>query len=126
MDDASSAHPPGGGAARGSVRVVVADDSAGMRALLRAQLGTVDGVRIVGVAADGAEAVEQAVREVPDLVLLDIAMPTMDGLEATAEIRRRLPTAKIVVLLRVQRGEDGRPRAGRGGGCLPGEGRPHR
>ena len=98
MHGPSSAHPPGGGESRGCVRVVVADDSAGMRALLRAQLGAVDGVRIVGVAADGAEAVEQAVREVPDLVLLDIAMPTMDGLEAAAEIRRRRPEVKIVVL----------------------------
>jgi len=70
MDDGSSAHPPASEAARSWVRVVVADDSAGMRALLRAQLGTVAGVQIVGVAADGTEAVDQAVRKVPDLVPL--------------------------------------------------------
>ena len=97
MDDANSVSPPGGGPARGSVRVVLADGSAEMRELLRAQLETLDGVRIVGVASDGTEAVAQAVRQVPDLMLLDIAMPTVDGLEATAEIRRRLPAAKIVV-----------------------------
>ena len=97
MDDANSVSPPGGGPARGSVRVVLADGSAEMRELLRAQLETLDGVRIVGVASDGTEAVAQAVRQVPDLMLLGIAMPTLDGLEATAEIRRRLPAAKIVV-----------------------------
>ncbi len=99
MGDASSAHPPGDGAPRGCVRVVVvADHSAGMRALLRAQPASLDGVRIVGVAEDGAEAAEQPVRQVPDLMLLDNAMPTVDGLEAAAEIRRRLPEAKIVML----------------------------
>jgi len=97
MDDAGSAYPPGGGPARGADRVVLADDSE-MQALLRIRLGTLDGVQIVGVAGDGAEAVEQAVRALPNLVLLDIAMPTMDGLEAAAEIRCRLPTAKIMVL----------------------------
>ena len=50
MDDANSVSPPGGGPARGSVRVVLADGSAEMRELLRAQLETLDGVRIVGVA----------------------------------------------------------------------------
>ncbi|MGZ4666204.1 MAG: response regulator [Frankiaceae bacterium] len=98
MDEASSADPPGDGGARGSVRVLVADDSAGMRALLCAQFESLHGVQLVGVAVDGAEAVDQAVRQVPDPLLLDIAMLTMDGLAATAEIRRRVPTAKVVVL----------------------------
>ena len=66
MDEASSADPPGDGGARGSVRVLVADDSAGMRALLCAQFESLHGVQLVGVAVDGAEAVDQAVRQVPD------------------------------------------------------------
>ena len=99
MGDASSAHPPGDGAPGGCVSVVVvADHSAGMRALLRAQPASLDGVRIVGVAEDDAAAAEQPVRQAPDLMLLDNAMPTVDGLEAAAEIRRRLPEAKIVML----------------------------
>ena len=97
MDGANSIFSPGGGPARDSVRVVLADDSAEMRELLRARLETLDGVRIVGVAADGVDSVTQAVRELPDLLLLNIAMPKLDGLEAAAEIRRCLPAAKIVV-----------------------------
>ena len=126
MDDASSAHPPGGEAARGSVRVVVADDSAGMRALLRAQLGTVDGVRIVGVAADGTEAVDAG----GPGGARPGAAGHRDAHYGWVGGDRRDPSTPAHGqdrgAVRVQRGADGRPRAGRGGGRLPGKGRPHR
>lgn len=80
------------------VRVVVADDSPSLRRLVQLTLGLQPGVRIVGEAVDGAEAVEAARREQPDLVLLDIAMPVMDGLEALPLIRRDVPRARVLVL----------------------------
>jgi len=80
-----------------SLRVVVADDSSESRALLRAMLDTVDGVDVVGAAADGAQAVDLVARQHPDLVLLDIAMPVMDGLEAAAAIRASDPDTKIAM-----------------------------
>lgn len=92
---------PGGG--NGSrleppVRVLVADDAADVRTLLRLWLARHGSLEVVAEAADGVEAVSRARTERPDLVLLDIAMPHMDGLEATTEIRRILPECRIVVL----------------------------
>lgn len=80
------------------VRVVVADDSASLRRLVQLTLGLQPGVRIVGEAVDGREAVEAVRREQPDLVLLDIAMPVMDGLEALPLIRRDAPHTRVLVL----------------------------
>ncbi|MFL6336300.1 MAG: response regulator [Pyrinomonadaceae bacterium] len=71
--------------ALGQKTVLVAEDSADTRAVLRRVLATY-GYRVVE-AADGGEAVELAVRECPDLVLMDLNMPVMDGLAATERIR---------------------------------------
>src|SRR5664279_5566112 len=79
------------------LRVVVADDSPESRALVRAMLASVDGVEVVGDAADGRQAVELVGRQHPDLILLDIAMPVMDGLEAAAAIRANSPEMKIAM-----------------------------
>src|SRR5664279_2077552 len=79
------------------LRVVVADDSPESRALLRAMLDPVDGVEVVGAAADGRQAVELVGQQHPDLILLDIAMPVMDGLEAAAAIRANSPEMKIAM-----------------------------
>ena len=79
------------------LRVVVADDSPESRALLRAMLDPVDGVEVVGAAADGRQAVELVGQQHPDLILLDIAMPVMDGLEAAAAIRANSPEVKIAM-----------------------------
>lgn len=79
-------------------RALIVDDSTDLRFLLRLALDGVAGFTVVGEAADGAEAVEAAARLTPDLVLLDLAMPVMDGLEAIPEIRSRSPESKIVVL----------------------------
>ncbi len=79
------------------MRVLLADDHAlfrdGIRSLLEAR-----GVEVVGEAADGREAVEAALRLRPDVVLMDVAMPGVDGLEATRAIKAHLPDTKVVML----------------------------
>ncbi|MDQ4059144.1 MAG: response regulator transcription factor [Actinomycetota bacterium] len=66
--------------------------------LLRISLKKDTRFKVVGEAADGAEAVQVVDSEKPDVILLDLAMPVMDGLQAIPEIRRRSPETKIVVL----------------------------
>ncbi len=79
------------------MRVLLADDHAlfrdGVRSLLEAR-----GIQVVGEAGDGHEAVEATLRLRPDVVLMDITMPRMDGLEATRLIKARLPQMRIVML----------------------------
>jgi len=81
-----------------SIRVVIADDHAIVRDGVRALLQLADDVEVVGEAADGAEAIEACRRLRPDLVLMDIAMPGLGGLEATLQIRKELPDVKVLVL----------------------------
>lgn len=80
------------------IRVMLADDEAMVRAGVRAILATDDGIEVVAEAADGAEAVEAVRRHRPDVAVLDIRMPRMDGLTAAAEIRRTVPETAVVVL----------------------------
>jgi len=84
------------------LRVVIADDASAMRALLRRMLEDSTAFEIVGEAADGEEAVSLAGALHPDVVLLDVAMPGMDGLEAIPGIRRMSPTTRIVVLSAIE------------------------
>lgn len=79
-------------------RVLIADDTADVRVLLRASLELDGRFAVVGEAADGAQAVELARSEQPDVIIMDLAMPVFDGLEAIREIRDHRPDAKIVVL----------------------------
>lgn len=79
-------------------RVVIADDAPAIRLLFRRLLETSPSFEVVGEAADGGEAVRLAESEHPDLVLLDLAMPVIDGLEAIPALRRCSPTTRIVVL----------------------------
>lgn len=79
-------------------RVLVVDDAEDLRTLLHIKLDRCDGLEVVGEAEDGVDAVEQATRLQPDLVLLDVAMPRMDGLEALPLIRRAVPGVRVVVL----------------------------
>lgn len=79
-------------------RILIADDHAIVRDGVRALLSTAADFDVAGEAANGQEAVDLAVKIDPDLILMDIAMPGLGGLEATIEIRKRVPRAKIIVL----------------------------
>lgn len=79
-------------------RILIADDHAILREGVRALLATADDLEVVGEAGDGREAIDLAERLEPDAILMDVAMPGLGGLEATLEIRRRVPRAKILVL----------------------------
>ncbi|WP_413563082.1 response regulator [Catenulispora pinistramenti] len=80
------------------IRVVVADDQAAVRDGLVALLSVTPGVEVVGEAADGAAAVAAAETLRPDVVLMDLRMPGMDGVEATRQIGQSAPGVRIVVL----------------------------
>ncbi len=80
------------------MRIVIADDQRVVREGLATIVGSLEGCEVVGLAANGAEAVELVAREHPDVVLMDLRMPVMDGTEATRAIRVAHPTTKVVVL----------------------------
>ena len=80
------------------VRVLIADDHPVVRSGIRGMLASDPGVEVVGEAGDGPEAVALALRERPDVVLMDLRMPELDGASATAEIRARRPETQILVL----------------------------
>jgi DNA-binding NarL/FixJ family response regulator len=80
------------------IRVVIADDQRVVRDGLVTILGAMDGVQVVGAAQDGAEAVALAGQQDADVVLMDLRMPTMDGVEATRAVRASRPATAVVVL----------------------------
>ena len=82
------------------IRVLLADDQALIRSGLRALLDSEGDITVVGEAADGAEAVAAAVEAVPDIVLMDVQMPDVDGIEATRRIvaDERLSGVRVVIL----------------------------
>src|SRR3954452_24563965 len=77
--------------------IVVVDDAAEVRLLVRTRLRLSGAVRVVGEGADGTEAVVQAEEHQPDLMLLDVSMPGMDGLEAVARVREVSPSTHVVL-----------------------------
>jgi DNA-binding NarL/FixJ family response regulator len=81
-----------------SIKVILADDHALMRHGLRLIIDSQEDMEVVGEASDGFEALELAEKLRPDIILMDIAMPRCDGLEATRRVKRRLPEIKIIVL----------------------------
>ncbi len=88
------------------IRVVIADDHAVVRQGLRTYLALQDDIDVVAEAGDGAEAVDAAARHAPDIVLLDLAMPRLDGVGALRELRERAPATRVIVLTSF--GEDDR------------------
>jgi len=80
------------------ITVLLADDHAMVRAGLASLLGSKKDMRVVGQAKNGREAVAQALALKPDVIIMDLLMPFLNGTEATAEILRTLPETKIVIL----------------------------
>jgi len=80
------------------IRVVLADDHGVIRDGLGRLISALDDVELVGVAADGAEAIEQSRLHTPDVVLMDLDMPVVDGIEATRQIVAELPQTAVIVL----------------------------
>jgi DNA-binding NarL/FixJ family response regulator len=80
------------------IRVLIADDQRVVRDGLSMLVGLIDGVEVLGTACDGVEAVELAQRELPDVVLMDLRMPRMEGAEATRAIRAALPDTRVLIL----------------------------
>jgi DNA-binding NarL/FixJ family response regulator len=80
-----------------SLRVVICDDVAELRALVRAQLEADGDIAVVGEAGSGTEAIGVIEEERPELVLLDLSMPDMDGLEVLAKLREAAPETRVVV-----------------------------
>jgi DNA-binding NarL/FixJ family response regulator len=80
------------------IRVLIVDDQRIIRDGLEMLVGLIDGVEVVGLASDGLLAVERALAERPDVVLMDLRMPNLDGTEATTILQDRLPTARVVIL----------------------------
>jgi DNA-binding NarL/FixJ family response regulator len=79
-------------------RVLIVDDVADLRMLLRLAISRVEDFEVIGEAGDGYEAIDQAERHQPDIVVLDLSMPLLDGLEALPRILAVAPDARVVVL----------------------------
>jgi DNA-binding NarL/FixJ family response regulator len=90
--------PSPNGSSAAAIRVVLADDHALVRAGMRSLLGGMAQVEVVGEAASGEEALVLAERERPDVVLMDIAMKGMTGLEAAARMREQDPGVRVIIL----------------------------
>ena len=83
------------------IRVLIADDHSVVRQGLRMFLGTDPELEIIGEARDGAEALDLSRKLCPDVVLMDLLMPVMDGISATSAIRREVPDTEVVALTSV-------------------------
>src|SRR5688500_17843096 len=92
--DSGAADAPGSGV----IRILIADDHAVVRQGLRTYLELQEDIEVVAEAADGDEAVRAAERHEPDVILLDLAMPVLDGVGALAALRDRVPAARVLVL----------------------------
>ena len=93
------AHPRiGDGGRRARIRVLIADDHTILREGIRLLLGSQPDLEVVGEASDGRDAYFKVEELRPDVVLMDIAMPVLNGLDATEQIRRTFPNTKVLIL----------------------------
>ena len=90
--------PAAAAAAAGVVRLIIVDDHALVRDGLRARLSVVPGLQVVGEAASGPDALALADADAPDLMLVDVGMKGMNGIELATELRRRHPRVKVLML----------------------------
>jgi two-component system response regulator DegU len=97
MTDGSTADAPAGAPAAPALSLLLADDHTMVRQSMRRSMEA-EGFRIVGEAGDGQEAVRLAEELSPDVVLMDVSMPVLDGVEATRLVRERRPNTQVVML----------------------------
>ena len=81
-----------------SIRVLIVEDFVSFRQFISSKLATRRGLQVVCEVSDGLEAVQKAVELKPDLILLDIALPSLNGIEAARRIRKLVPESKIIFL----------------------------
>ena len=87
------------------ISLLIADDHTIFRESLRSHLNLVDDLEVIGEAGDGIEAVRKCNQLHPDVVLMDFAMPSLNGLQATIQIRKRNPSTKVIVLTMYETGQ---------------------
>lgn len=92
------AKPPEGATPQRKIRVLLADDHTILRAGLRMMLNAQADIEVVGEASDGKQAISEAQRLTPDVILMDITMPECNGIEATRQVKRLLPETRVLVL----------------------------
>lgn len=85
-------------AADSAIRVLIVDDHAVVREGLRTFLELQDGIEVVGEAGDGLQALDQAAALAPDVILMDLVMPRLDGVAAMRKLRERSPASRVIVL----------------------------
>jgi DNA-binding NarL/FixJ family response regulator len=78
-------------------RVLIADDSEVIRGLIRTSLETRASIKVCGETRDGQETVDRALRLEPDLIILDVLMPKLNGIEVASILKKNLPSAKIIL-----------------------------
>ncbi|HEY6263569.1 MAG TPA: response regulator transcription factor [Candidatus Acidoferrum sp.] len=79
-----------------SISVLVVEDFAAFRQFITTTLASMSGLQVIGEVSDGVEAVQKALDLQPDLILLDIGLPSLDGIEAARRIRKLAPVSKII------------------------------
>jgi CheY-like chemotaxis protein len=98
VDPLTALRPTAHEQAQACLRILVVDDQLLYAEAISMLLGQQDGLEVVGIAGDGRQAIEQALALRPDVVLMDIRMPRLDGISATRRIRRRLPATRVLVM----------------------------
>lgn len=88
----------------GRIRVLIVDDHTLFRESLRSHLSTQENIEVVGEAGDGIEAISKTMELQPDVILMDFAMPNLNGLQATLQIKKNNPAVKILILTMYETG----------------------